>query len=75
MKRAVFALIGVDCAACSPQIEREIRGMRGVGAVSVNAASSELFVEFDGNVVTEKQIAERLKSIGYDAIYKKSYEI
>ncbi len=47
-RRATTLVVeGIRCAACAWLIERALRGVPGVAAVSVNAATSRLALEFD----------------------------
>lgn len=59
---------GMTCAVCAGRIEKVVGKMEGVETASVNLASELLDVHFLPDVVTVETIAERVKSIGFEAL-------
>jgi Cu2+-exporting ATPase len=56
---------GVRCAACAWLIERALSREPGVGAVSVNAATSRLSLEWDPATTGLSRLAALLSRLGY----------
>ncbi|UZP69201.1 heavy metal translocating P-type ATPase [Desulfovibrio mangrovi] len=59
---------GMTCAVCAGRIEKVVGRMEGVDSASVNLASELLDVRFDPSVLTPEAIAERVRSIGFEAL-------
>jgi len=55
----------MHCASCVKTIEQALLKTDGVSSASVNFASESALIEFDESVVSDKKLAEILKSIGY----------
>jgi Cu+-exporting ATPase len=59
---------GMSCAACARTIERTLQGVPGVSAAGVNFATNRATVKFDPSVVSVPQLAEAVRSVGYDIL-------
>ncbi|MFV0348286.1 MAG: heavy metal translocating P-type ATPase [Halodesulfovibrio sp.] len=59
---------GMTCAVCAGRIEKVVGRMEGVSTASVNLASELLDVRYDPALLTAENIAERVKSIGFEAL-------
>lgn len=59
---------GMTCAVCAGRIEKVVGRMEGISTASVNLASELLDVHYDPAVLTPETIAERVKSIGFEAL-------
>lgn len=66
MKKVKFDIMGMSCSACSAHIEKRVNNIDGVNA-SVNLLSNSMVAEFDENKVTESDIIDAVKEIGYGA--------
>ncbi len=62
-----FAIYGMTCAACSSRIEKVLSKMDGVVKAVVNLPNETATVTYYRNVVTERDVIEKIKAIGYDA--------
>lgn len=62
-----FAIYGMTCAACSSRIEKVLSKMDGVVKAVVNLSNETATVTYYRNVVTERDVIEKIKAIGYDA--------
>lgn len=60
-----FAIGGMTCAACSSAIEKRIRKMPGVEAVTVNLSTGKADVRYDERVVSLDAIYDEIQSLGY----------
>ncbi len=64
MKKTI-RVIGMHCANCALTIEKGLRNMPGVINSNVNFTTEKAHVEFDEKMLSEKQILERIKELGY----------
>ncbi|MDC0335588.1 heavy metal translocating P-type ATPase [Pseudodesulfovibrio sp.] len=60
---------GMHCAACSGRIERVVGGIDGVETAAVNLAAETMALTYDPVVVTTEVVAERVKDLGFEAIF------
>ena len=66
MKTEKFNVTGMTCAACSAHVEKAVRGVEGVGSVSVNLLMNNMMVSCGENV-TEDAICRAVEKAGYGA--------
>lgn len=62
-----FNVIGMSCAACSSNIEKTVSKLKGVRKVQVNLLKNNMVVEFNEDVINQKEIIKAVQKIGYDA--------
>lgn len=62
-----FNVIGMSCTACSSNIEKTVSKLKGVSKVQVNLLKNNMVVEFNEDVINEKEIIKAVQKIGYDA--------
>jgi Cu+-exporting ATPase len=68
MKKQVFLKItGMHCANCSGKVEKTLSGLPGVKAASVNLNTTKASVEFESDLINEKQMIAAIKSVGFEA--------
>jgi Cu+-exporting ATPase len=65
--RALFAIEGMHCAACTARIERALLGVEGVAAASVNLATAEAGVEYDSRRTSLEPLLAAVEQAGYKA--------
>lgn len=61
MKKLKVKISGMHCASCAGNVERSVRGVKGVSSCTVSAVTNTAFIECDDNVKTteiEKAIAK-----------------
>lgn len=68
-----YNVSGMTCSACSSGIERAVGKMDGVELCEVSLMSKSMKAEFDESVVSEEQIFNTVKSLGY-GIYNEGEE-
>ena len=56
MKKNVYKLDGIDCAACALKIEDGVNKLDGVCDSSLSFMLMKFFVTFDENVITDEEI-------------------
>ena len=67
MKKEVYDITGMSCAACSARIEKGISCMDGVEQVSVNLLKNSMAVSYDENRLDTGGIIAKVENIGYGA--------
>ena len=58
---------GMNCAACSAGIEKQIERMDGVNNISVNIATGQGEVDYDYSKIKLSEILDSIDSLGYKA--------
>lgn len=66
MKTEKFNVTGMTCAACSAHVEKAVRGVSGVGSVSVNLLMNNMVASFE-EPATVDAICKAVEKAGYGA--------
>lgn len=72
MKKEVYDITGMSCAACSARIEKGISGMEGMEQVSVNLLKNSMAVTYDEERLDADKIIAKVVDIGYGAALHES---
>lgn len=72
MKKMIFTLVDMDCAACAITIDDALEKQKGIAKAMTNYAQGKVHVEFDPTIVSESEIIEEIKKSGYTAKYLKA---
>jgi Cu+-exporting ATPase len=67
MKKEDFTINGMHCASCASLINKGLSKLPGVKSANVNYAAARAQVEYDEKSLSQQQILERVKSLGYSA--------
>ena len=67
MKKQIFNLKGMGCAACAQRIEKTAGNLPGVKQAAVNFANEKMFIVYDPSKLSAESISESVKKIGYTA--------
>lgn len=67
MKREIFDVTGMSCAACQAHVEKAARAVKGVSSANVNLLLNNMTVEYDENVCSARDIEKSVKKAGYGA--------
>ena len=67
LKKQKFDVIGMTCASCQANVEKDVSKVEGVQNVNVNLLANNMVVEYDENVVNEQVIIDAVRKGGYDA--------
>lgn len=62
--KKIFSVSGMHCASCALTIESALKKIAGVQNVSVNYATEQATVEFDGEI--SELIVRKIKELGYE---------
>ncbi|HEX9681101.1 MAG TPA: heavy metal-associated domain-containing protein, partial [Anaerolineales bacterium] len=65
-RHLTLPITGMTCANCVATVERNLKKLDGVQAVSVNLATERASLEILPDRVTSPQILERVRRAGYD---------
>ncbi len=68
MKKEVFAVTGMACAACAGSVESMISSLPGVTVASVNYAGANVFVSYNPDMVSPADFSRSVEAIGYGLI-------
>lgn len=60
MKKNVYKLDNIHCAACGLDIESVVQKLLGVEDASMNVITMKLFVTFDETQVTDEEIEQKI---------------
>lgn len=67
-KTVTIPVGGMTCASCSAAVERSVKKVAGVGAVSVNLASERATVSYDAASVRLSEIKKAISDAGYEPL-------
>ena len=70
MKTEKFNVTGMTCAACSAHVEKAVRNVTGVDAVSVNLLMNNMTVSSEESV-SASAICQAVESAGYGAVSRR----
>lgn len=65
--KKTYTITGMSCSACSASIERALNPLVGLNSFNVNLLANRLDVEFDESLLSDTQIIEVIKHVGYGA--------
>lgn len=71
MKKAVFTVVGMSCAACAAAIEKGLSRHGGIFKASVNLAANKLSVSYYDEKISLEDIAQAVRALGFDTDYKR----
>ncbi|MBW6462312.1 MAG: heavy metal translocating P-type ATPase [DPANN group archaeon] len=60
---------GMHCASCALNTENVFKKVDGVKKVSVNFATETMNLEYDSEILTDKMILTKIKSLGYKGAF------
>ncbi len=63
---ATLDVTGMTCAACVRRVERVLEKVPGVARATVNLATEQARIEFEGSGVDRAELVEAVRSGGYD---------
>ncbi|MDR1941361.1 MAG: heavy metal translocating P-type ATPase [Endomicrobium sp.] len=62
-----YLISGMSCAVCAGHVEKSVRNLKPVKAVSVNLVKNEMNVEYDGSQIASCDIIKAVENAGYGA--------
>ena len=73
MKKITLKISGMDCVSCARNIESRVKKHPGVLVVSVDFASSKMFVEAE-DLVSDSDLKKIVEELGYKILEEESQE-
>lgn len=67
--KKIFSINGMYCNSCANKIESELKN--DVKKISVSYSKGNAEIDFDEDKISEKEIKERIKKVGYEVIEEK----
>lgn len=68
MKQTItLAIAGMHCASCAMNIDGELEDTNKISAVNTSYAKAQTVVEFDPALISEQEIKDLIKKVGYTA--------
>ena len=67
-----FQVTGMTCAACSNRVEKGLSKLEGVKEASVNLTLEQATVSYDADVLTLKDIENKVEDLGYGVVTSKA---
>lgn len=67
MQKEKFDVTGMTCSACSSRVEKCVSKLEGTSNVTVNLLTNSMQVEYDENILSERQIIDAVVKAGYGA--------
>ena len=64
LMKKTFMISGMHCNSCAMMIEQELEDK--VNKINVNFASEKAEIDFDEKKISEKEIKNEIKKLGYD---------
>jgi Cu+-exporting ATPase len=68
LRKEVYIIEGMNCAACSSAVERVTSKLEGVSISQVNLTTNKMTIEYDETVVTPQIIMTKVEKAGFKAI-------
>lgn len=65
MKHEKYIIKGMTCSACSATVQNNVSKKQGVAKCNVNLLNELMDIEYDEKVISEKEIFDLIKSLGY----------
>src|SRR5437899_4866118 len=66
-QQVTFPVIGMSCASCVRRIEKALGRLDGVQQATVNLATEQATVQFDGRRLEPAQLVQAVEKAGYSA--------
>jgi P-type Cu2+ transporter len=66
--KKTYPIMGLGCAACVARVEKVVSALEGVSSVSVSLASATAQIEFDTDVLTDKDLQKIVHDAGYELV-------
>ena len=69
-----FYVIGMSCAGCAANIQQALSERKGVIEARVNFAASDVIVEYNPTLVSDKDLQKTVQAAGYDLLLENETE-
>ena len=65
-KQKTLKIVGMHCAGCAGSVEKALKGLPGVSAVTVNLAAGQAVVEYEPEKTGEKEMTKAVRLAGFN---------
>jgi len=65
MRREVIKTTGMSCGHCVMRATKALKALDGVSEVSVDLASGNITVDYEGGAITRSSLEEAIRKAGY----------
>jgi len=72
--RVTLPVVGMTCANCAARVEAGLAKLPGVEFVNVNFATERATIRFNPSVVSNRDIQETIRDLGYDSLTRGAEE-
>ncbi len=62
-----FDVMGMTCSACSSHVEKSVRKLKGINAVTVNLLTNSMQVDYEEGILQATDIEKAVETAGYGA--------
>jgi P-type Cu+ transporter len=73
-KKAIVKIIGMTCATCALNNEKELLKKKGILSANVNFAAKKAFIDYDADVLSEEDVKRVIIDNGYGVANEKAHE-
>jgi Cu+-exporting ATPase len=74
MKKELYKISGMTCAACVRAIEKSVSKEKGIENVSVNLATEQMTVVYDKKLVNRDMIIKAVEKAGYKVVENTTFD-
>lgn len=67
MNKQKFNIVGMSCAACQANVQKNIQKLEGIGRVNVSLLKNQMEVSYDSDKLNTQEIIKAVERIGYRA--------
>lgn len=67
MKKTV-PIVGMACAACAANIEKRLKGLKGIQSVAVSLPGRSAQIDYDPAVISLEKMKQEVNNAGYDLV-------
>jgi len=68
VKREVIKAAGMSCGHCVMRVTKALKALGGVSEVSVDLASGNVTVDFEGAGITRSSLEDAIRKAGYQVV-------
>lgn len=69
-KKVDLPIKGMSCTSCAQTIEKNLKKKKGVHAANVNFTLEKAYVDFDPQIISNKDLIAAVREVGYDVVRK-----
>ncbi len=67
--KKTFKITGMHCTSCAMLIDGDLEDTHGVQSATTNYAKAETEIDFNEAIISDEQLVQVIKNLGYQAEY------